>query len=319
MTELLQVTDLKVTFKTLEAVRGVSFSIHEGEVLGIVGESGSGKSALAKALVKLHPAYYTEISGEALYQEKDLLSLSERELQSVRGKEIGMIFQDPMTSLNPTAIIEHQILEGYLRHFPHITKEQARAYVIELLHRVGIPEPELRMKHYPHMLSGGLRQRVMIAIALASKPKLLIADEPTTALDVTIQAQILDLLTSIQQETKTSILLITHDLSVVAAFCDRVLVMYAGKIVESATVEKLFNHPEHPYTQGLLRAIPRLDLPKERPLIPIIGSPPDLSFPQPGCSFCPRCPVAMNICAEKSPPHFENKSACWRHDPRAPT
>lgn len=316
MKKLLQVTDLRVTFKTLEAVRGVNFSMYEGEVLGIVGESGSGKSALAKALVKLHPSYYTQMSGQVLYQETDLMAMSERELQKVRGKEIGMIFQDPMTSLNPTATVQDQILEGYLRHFPHVNKAAAHAYAIEMLHLVGIPEPELRMKQYPHMLSGGLRQRVLIAIALASKPKLLIADEPTTALDVTIQAQILDLLKKIQRETQTSILLITHDLSVVASFCDRVLVMYAGRIIEEAPIEKLFRHPEHPYTQGLLRAIPRLDLAKDQPLIPIIGTPPDLSHPLTGCSFCPRCPVAMNICTQESPPDFENKSACWRHDPR---
>lgn len=317
MKPLLQVTDLRVTFKTLEAVRGVDFSLYEGEVLGIVGESGSGKSALAKALVKLHPATYTRMSGQVLYQDTDLMALSERELQSYRGKEIGMIFQDPMTSLNPTATVEDQILEGYLRHFPHVNQAAANAYALEMLQRVGIPDPLLRMKHYPHMLSGGLRQRVMIAIALASKPKILIADEPTTALDVTIQAQILDLLKTIQRETQTSILLITHDLSVVASFCDRVLVMYAGKIIEEAPVDKLFSRPEHPYTQGLLRAIPRLDRAQDQPLIPIIGTPPDLSYPLTGCSFCPRCPVAMNICTQESPPHFAHKSACWRHDPRS--
>ncbi len=238
-------------------------------------------------------------------------------MQGIRGKEMGMIFQDPMTSLNPTIKVGRQIAEGYLRHFPKATRDQALAIAIETLKQVGIPHPEERFDAYPHTLSGGMRQRVMIAIALACRPKILIADEPTTALDVTIQAQILDLLQAIQHKTKTSILLITHDMSVVAKMCDRVMVMYAGQIVESASVEKLFSSPQHPYTQRLLSAIPRLNQPKDHPLTPIEGTPPNLIHPLKGCAFCARCCDAMKICAENhpslvevNPAHF---SACFKH------
>jgi oligopeptide transport system ATP-binding protein len=323
MKQLLQVKNLHVSFRShgqiLKAVQGVSFTLYEGEKLGIVGESGSGKSALVKALVKLNPSYTATIDeGEIWYQGQNLALLSEKELQKVRGKEIGMIFQDPMTSLNPTLQIGTQIAEGYLKHHPEVPKKQAAQRVLELLQLVGIPEPERRMHEYPHTLSGGIRQRAMIALALASQPKLLIADEPTTALDVTVQAQILSLMQEIQNVRST--ILITHDLSVVAGFCDRILVMYAGKIVEDAPAEQLFSKPQHPYTQRLLQSIPRLDLPKDHPLIPIHGSPPDLTQSFPGCSFCARCSVAMNICRSETPPAYEidagHKSACWRHDPR---
>ncbi len=324
MNKLLQVKNLNVTFFTqrqkLHAVRDVEFDLHEGETLGIVGESGCGKSATAKALVQLIPRHHAELSGEIWYGDENLAAYSEKMMQNIRGKEIGMIFQDPMTSLNPTMRIGNQIVEGYLRHFPESSYNKAWDYAIEMLHMVGIPTPEQRMLDYPHTLSGGMRQRVMIAIALACKPKLLLADEPTTALDVTIQAQILDLMKDIQRKTQTSIVLITHDLSVVAKCCDRVLVMYAGKVVESATVQDLFANPQHPYTQRLLQAIPRLNKPKTEPLIPIEGTPPNLSLPLPGCGFCARCPSAMKICAKQSPPLFEigqgHHSACFKHDPR---
>jgi oligopeptide transport system ATP-binding protein len=323
---ILQVKNLNVSFlsqrKKLHAVRGVNFELLPGETLGIVGESGCGKSAMAKALVQLIPRHYADLSGEIWYENKNLALYSEKQMQTVRGKEIGMIFQDPMTSLNPTMKIGKQIVEGYLRHFPEVSRKEALAYAVEMLHLVGIPNPDERMEDYPHTLSGGMRQRVMIAISLACKPKLILADEPTTALDVTIQAQILDLMKDIQQKTETSIILITHDLSVVAKCCDRVLVMYAGKIVESATVDQLFANPQHPYTQRLLQAIPRLDKCKTDPLVPIEGTPPNLSLPLFGCGFCARCPMAMKICPQQQPPLFhlgqEHYSACFKHDPRNP-
>lgn len=325
MQPLLKVQDLNVSFKsrgqTVHAVRGVDIELFKGETLGIVGESGCGKSAMAKALLKLLPTHSSEMSGHVWYQDEDLLAYSEKQMQQVRGKEIGMIFQDPMTSLNPTLKVGAQIVEGFLRHHPHSSLKMALAYAIEMLELVGIPEPEKRAQEYPHTLSGGMRQRIMIALALASKPKLLIADEPTTSLDVTIQAQILDLMKKIQQKTEASIVLITHDLSVIANFCDKVLVMYAGKVVESALVDELFENPKHPYTKRLLQAIPRLNSQSDQPLIPIDGTPPDLSLPLKGCAFCKRCHVAMNICQKQAPTFTSvannHKSACWIHDPRA--
>lgn len=315
---MLDVQNLHLHFsisgKKLHAVRGVSLQINPGEIVGIVGESGCGKSALAKALVKLHHAHSSQIEGNAFYKGQDLLKLSEKELQSVRGKEIGLIFQDPMTSLNPTLKIGTQIIEGYLRHHPYVSQQEAKERALSMLDLVGIPNPFQRFEEYPHTLSGGMRQRVMIALALAPKPSLLIADEPTTALDVTIQAQILDLMKQIQKKMEMSILLITHDLSVVAGFCDRVLVMYAGKIVENASVFDLFSQPKHPYTKRLLAAIPRLDMSQDRPLIPIEGAPPNLFTLQKGCAFCARCHLAAPSCAEKEPElvevHPNHFSAC---------
>ncbi|HEX4839551.1 MAG TPA: ABC transporter ATP-binding protein [Rhabdochlamydiaceae bacterium] len=310
----IEVKDLQVTLQsqgqTIQAVRNVSFTLYEGERLGIVGESGCGKTMLMKSLLQLLPSTATIDSGEIWYQGTNLVTLSEKKLQCIRGKEIGMIFQDPMTSLNPTLKIGTQIAEGLLRHFPKITKNQAKQRALELLKQVGIPEPELRLEQYPHLLSGGIRQRAVIALALASKPSILIADEPTTALDVTVQAQTLDLLLKLQQGT--SILLITHDLSIVASFCDRVLVMYAGQIVEEASVEELFAHPQHPYTQRLLKSIPR----QGEQLHPIAGSPPDLSIPLQGCAFCNRCTEAMNICRTETPPLFNERARCWLLDSR---
>ena len=310
----IEVKDLQVSIQsqgqTIQAVRNVSFTLYEGERLGIVGESGCGKTILMKSLLQLLPSTATIDSGEIWYQGNNLVTLTEKELQGIRGKEIGMIFQDPMTSLNPTLKIGYQIAEGLLRHFPLITKKEAKQRALELLKQVGISEPELRMQQYPHLLSGGIRQRAVIALALASKPSILIADEPTTALDVTVQAQILDLLHQLQKTT----LLVTHDLSLVAAFCDRVLVMYAGQIVEEADVKDLFAHPKHPYTQRLLQSIPRIDGKGQR-LLPIAGSPPDLATPIEGCAFCSRCSEAMHICRTESPPLFE-QTRCWLLDPR---
>ncbi len=324
MIPLLQVEDLHIHFQgrshNSHAVRGIHFTLHEGEILGIVGESGCGKSATAKALLQLIPRHNATLSGNIWYGNKNLSTYSEKQMQAIRGKEISMIFQDPMTSLNPTQKIGNQIVEGYLRHFPSLSFAESWDYVLELLHTVGIPDPHERIHAYPHTLSGGMRQRIMIAIALACKPKLLLADEPTTALDVTIQAQILELLKELQQKTQMSIILITHDLSVVANFCDRVLVMYAGKIVENATVDALFSNPQHPYTQLLLQAVPKLNQSKAAPLIPIEGSPPSLTLSLPGCSFCARCPSAMNICKGQAPPLYkatpDHFSACFKHDPR---
>ncbi|NGX37266.1 MAG: Oligopeptide transport ATP-binding protein OppD [Chlamydiae bacterium] len=316
---LLEVKDLHVSFKVqkklLQAVRGVSFSIHEHEILGIVGESGCGKSATAKAILQLLPKHSTIISGEVLYQNKNLLRNSDAKMQKIRGKDIGMIFQDPITSLNPTMKIGDQIIEGYLLHHKIAKRREARDYAIRLIELVGIPHASLRIGEYPHTLSGGMRQRVMIALALAAKPKLIIADEPTTALDVTIQAQILELMKQIKEKTGTSFILITHDMSVVAGYCDRVLVMYAGKIIEKAPVEKLFESPSHPYTKGLLQSIPRLDMDKNHPLIPIEGSPPILTEEIKGCAFCNRCNVSLPRCKEDTPQLEEiNQNhllACW--------
>ncbi len=318
----IEVKDLQVSIQsqgqTIQAVRNVSFTLYEGERLGIVGESGCGKTILMKSLLQLLPSTATIDSGEIWYQGNNLVTLTEKELQGIRGKEIGMIFQDPMTSLNPTLKIGYQIAEGLLRHFPLITKKEAEARALELLCQVGISEPKLRMQQYPHLLSGGIRQRAVIALALASKPSILIADEPTTALDVTVQAQILDLLQQLQQ---SSTLLITHDLSIVASFCDRVIVMYAGQIVEEATVSELFANPQHPYTQRLLQSIPRIDGKGDK-LHPIAGSPPDLSTSIPGCAFCSRCTEAMNICRTETPPLFDHshpdnhKARCWLLDAR---
>lgn len=317
---LLKVRNLSVAFKLkkqlLNAVRDVSFDLNAGEILGIVGESGSGKSVTAKALVHLLPDHSTLITGEASYCGQNILTLREKELQNLRGKEIGMIFQDPMTSLNPTMRIGRQICESYLRHHKDATRQDARDTAVELLELVGIPQPKERFEEYPHTLSGGMRQRVMIAIALAAKPRIIIADEPTTALDVTIQAQILELMRSIKEKLGTSFILITHDLSVVAGFCDRVLVMYAGRVVEQAKVDDLFDLPAHPYTRGLLHAIPRLDMPSDHPLTPIEGTPPSLIEIGKGCSFCPRCPYALKICTEEDPTLHsiadDHQMACWR-------
>jgi oligopeptide transport system ATP-binding protein len=317
---ILEVNNLKVSFKMyageVQAVRGVSFSINKGEVLAIVGESGCGKSVTAQTIMRLIPTPPSFIkAGSILFDGKhEITKLSESQMEKIRGDEMGMIFQDPMTSLNPTMTIGSQITEGILKH-QGMDKKEALHRAAEILVLVGMSNPEERLNQYPHELSGGMRQRVMIAIALACNPKLLIADEPTTALDVTIQAQIIDLLRQIQQKTDTAIILITHDLGVVAEMAQRVIVMYAGKVVEQGDLNDIFYNPRHPYTWGLLRSVPRLDSKSSDELVPIPGTPPDLFAPPLGCAFAARCPYAMEICKEQDPAHFivtdKHSAACW--------
>ncbi|MED3572899.1 ABC transporter ATP-binding protein [Cytobacillus praedii] len=325
MEHLLEINNLHVTFQTnggeVHAVRGASLYLKEGETLAVVGESGCGKSVTAQAIMGMLPKPHGNVKkGKILFNGREVTKLSKKELQHVRGKEIGMILQDPMTSLNPTMKIGKQIEEGMLKH-QKLTKQKAKEKTIELLKLVGIPDPSRRYSQYPHEFSGGMRQRVIIAIALACNPKLIIADEPTTALDVTIQSQILDLLKELQNQRHSSILMITHDLGVVAEIADRVAVMYAGMVVESGTVEELFENPKHPYTWGLLQSIPKLDRENSGRLVPIDGSPPDLFNPPKGCPFAARCPYAMNICIEQIPnnKYFSEQhySICWLNDARS--
>jgi peptide/nickel transport system ATP-binding protein len=304
MTSLLQIQDLRTVFRTsggdVPAVDGVSLDVIRGKTLGIVGESGCGKSVLSLSIMRLvaHPGRIS--SGRVLLEGRDLAGLSNAEMRGVRGKEIGMIFQEPMTSLNPVHTVGFQITEGIRAHESQASKAELRERGIAALARVRIPSPERRFDEYPHQLSGGMRQRVMIAIALACKPKLLIADEPTTALDVTMQAQILDLLRDLQAETGMAIILITHDLGVIAEMADDVAVMYAGRVVERTTARDLFEDPQHPYTLGLLGSIPRLDEDRER-LLAITGAvPPPFALP-PGCRFAPRCPFAIEACRAEIP------------------
>jgi len=303
--KLLEVEDLGVEFKTddgiVRAVDGVSLAIERGETLGIVGESGSGKSVTNLALMGLVPQPPGRVtSGRAMFDGQDLLRMSTSELTKVRGRRIAMIFQDPMTSLNPFLTIEEQLTEVTRLHLGH-TRRQAIDHAAAMLERVGIADARRRLFDYPHQFSGGMRQRVMIAMALSCKPDLLIADEPTTALDVTIQAQIFDLMQELQRTEGTAIILITHDLGAVASICNRVSVMYAGRFVEEATVDDLFARPRHPYTLGLLESIPRLDEPATARLTPIDGQPPDLVDMPPGCAFQPRCPFAVSRCATEEP------------------
>ncbi len=315
---LLKVRNLHVTFKTHHettyAVRGVNFDVNDGEIVAIVGESGCGKSATAKALMRLIP----KSSGEIILDSADLQKISEKQMRKVRGKRVGMVFQDSLSALNPTIKVGRQIREAIHLHTP-LRGKASKARVFELLEQVGLPET--RYNQYPHELSGGQRQRVCIAIALSCDPQILIADEPTTALDVTIQAQILDLLKSLQRTRGMSIILITHDLSIVAGLADRVLVMYAGEIVEEASCETLFYEPKHPYTRRLLQSLPRADRKLKR-LKAIKGHPPKLTQVKSHCSFCPRCKKAMNICALQQPPQFEIGNdhfvACWLYDERKP-
>lgn len=302
---LLKVEDLEVHFRSsssvVKAVNGVSFTLNKKETLGIVGESGSGKSVTATALLRLIPSPPGKIAGgKMLFEGKDLLSLSEREMRSVRGNEISMIFQDPMTSLNPVFTVGDQIMESIRTH-RKMSKKEAKKAAIDMLKLVGIPEAEKRIDMYPHEFSGGMRQRVMIAIALACNPKLLIADEPTTALDVTVQAQILDLMRHLQDTIDTSIIMITHDLGVVWEMCDKVLVMYAGNTVESGSVKTIFDNPLHPYTWGLLDSQITSDIGNEEKLSAIPGTPPDLRMEIKGCHFADRCPYAQDICFSTRP------------------
>jgi len=303
---LLEVSNLAVKFRTyrgtVNAVRNVNFKLGKGEALGIVGESGCGKSVTAHAIMQLLPEEnsYIQEGATIVMEGQNLLTLSAKDMRKVRGGEIGMIFQDPMTSLNPVLTIGHQLTET-LRLHKQMTKQEAEAKAVEMLGLVGIPFPEKRLKDYPHQFSGGMRQRVMIAMALACNPKLIIADEPTTALDVTIQAQILDLLASLRDKFGTSIILISHDLGVIARLCDKVLVMYAGQVIERGSVREIFHHPQHPYTQGLLASLPRVDANRDEELAVIDGQPPDLLYDIKGCPFMERCSQAMLVCQNYAP------------------
>jgi dipeptide transport system ATP-binding protein len=324
MEKVLEVKDLHVTFTTyggeVKAVRGVSFDLLKGETLAIVGESGCGKSVTSQSIMRLIPSPPGRLAGGAvLFKGQDLTKLKESDMRNVRGADISMIFQDPMTALNPTITIGEQIIEGIIQH-ETISRQDARKKTLEILDLVGIPNPVERLKHYPHQFSGGMRQRIVIAMALVCEPEVLIADEPTTALDVTIQAQILDLFKDIQRKTGVSIIIITHDLGVVAQVADRIAVMYAGKIVEAGERREIFYNPQHPYTKGLLNSVPRLDL-DGADLVPIGGSPPDLFSPPAGCPFAARCHFAMEVCDRVYPykTHLsrEHHVDCWLQDERA--
>ncbi len=301
---ILQVENLRTHFTTrrrvIKAVDGLSFGLEAGKTLCIVGESGSGKTVTSLSIMRLVDLPGRIVDGRILYRGTDLLALDEAEMEKIRGDRIGMVFQDPMTSLNPAFRIGDQIAEGMLSH-QKIDKAEARRRTIELLSRVGIPHPEARYGDYPHQFSGGMRQRVLIASAIACRPEILIADEPTTALDVTIQAQILKLLKEVQRDLNSALVLVTHDLGVVAAMADYVMVMYAGRMVEYADVETIFAQPRHPYTRGLLDSLIRLEDTREAELTPIPGIPPDLSRLPRGCSFAPRCPSAIGTCVESFP------------------
>lgn len=322
--KLLSVRDLKTSFFThvgeVKAVRGISFDVNEGEVLGIVGESGSGKSVTSLSIMGLLQYPGRVVDGEILLNGEDILTYSKNQMRKVRGKEIAMIFQDPMTSLNPVYTIGNQIMEMILEH-EKMSRREARARAIEMLKLVGIPAAEKRIDSYPHEFSGGMRQRVMIALALSCNPKLLIADEPTTALDVTIQAQILNLIKKLNRQFGMTTMLITHDLGVVATVCDKVAVMYGGLIMEYGTADEIFYHPRHPYTMGLLGSIPHVDGGEKRRLIPIDGTPPDLINPPKGCPFSTRCKYCMNVCTLEQPPYFaedKHRTMCWMLDADAP-
>lgn len=326
MTEkLLRIDNLSTSFFThigeVKAVSGLSLDLEAGEALGIVGESGSGKSVTSLSIMRLLPPTGKVIEGTINFQGINLLELKEEEMQKIRGNEISMIFQDPMTSLNPVFTIGNQLMEPLIRH-QGLSKDEARQRTLEMLELVGMPGPQQRIKQYPHEFSGGMRQRVMIAMALSCEPKLLIADEPTTALDVTIQAQILELMKDLKEKINTSIILITHDLGVVAEVCSRIIVMYGGQIVETGTTRDIFYQPQHPYTWGLLKSIPSLANGQKQRLIPIDGQPPDLLNPPAGCPFYPRCQHAMKICKDQRPAYTEisdkHKASCWLLHPQAP-
>ena len=316
---LLEVKDLKVSFRTedgvVRAVDGVSYTVDQGEVLGIVGESGSGKSVSMLSVLRLINDPNMQVEGEVIYKGRDLMKLHKDEMQEVRGDEIAMIFQDPMTSLNPVYRVGDQIIEAILTH-QDVGKPVAKRRAIELLQQVGIPHAEERVEDYPHQFSGGMRQRAMIAMALANNPDILIADEPTTALDVTIQAQIIELIDKLKDEFNSAVVLITHDLGVVAEIANEIIVMYAGRVVERAPTRQLFYDPQHPYTWGLLGSIPRLDRPKLERLHSIKGMPPSLINAPEGCKFRPRCPHAFDKCTEE--PELRNRveehahlDRCW--------
>jgi oligopeptide/dipeptide ABC transporter ATP-binding protein len=322
VSNLLEIEDLRTQFftsaGTVRAVDGISYNVKEGETVAIVGESGCGKSVSALSILRLIPNPPGKVvGGEIRFQDKDLLKLSDQEIRDVRGKDIAMVFQEPMTSLNPVLTIGLQLTET-LQHHLGMSDEECNARAIELLGMVGISEPERRLEQYPHHLSGGMRQRVMIAIALACEPKLIIADEPTTALDVTIQAQILELMKELTRRLGVALIVITHNLGVVARYADRVNVMYAGKIIEMGSATDIYHNPRHPYTLALLKSVPRLDQPRGAKLDPVEGQPPDLARLDDGCPFRPRCRFAVDRCAQENPTldsvadgHF---TACWEKE-----
>ncbi|WP_297713723.1 ABC transporter ATP-binding protein [Clostridium sp.] len=325
MSKLLEIKNLKTSFKThigdVQSVRGVSFHLDKGEALGVVGESGCGKSVTMMTIMRLLGENAKIEVENITFDDKDITKPTEKLMQSIRGNDMSMIFQDPMTSLNPLFTIGDQLTEHLIKH-KKISKKEAKEKAIKMLDMVGIPSPEKRLKQYPHEFSGGMRQRVMIAMSLICEPKLIIADEPTTALDVTIQAQILDLMKDLKEKLDTSIILITHDLGVVADLCSRINVMYGGLIVEEGTTEDIFYRGKHPYTWGLLRSVPNPKSELKEKLIPIEGQPPDLLKPPVGCPFTARCDYAMKICKEKQPPLFEisegHRAACWLCHKNAP-
>lgn len=325
MENLLEVKNLAVSFKTffgeVEAVRNISFSVKPSETVAIVGESGCGKSVTANSIMQLlpmPPAFFK--NGEIFFEGEDLLKKKESEMQKIRGDKISMIFQDPMTSLNPTIRVGKQIVEGLIQH-QNISKKEAHEKALDMLRLVSVPQPEKRIKQYPHEFSGGMRQRVMIALAMVADPQLIIADEPTTALDVTVQAQILELMKEIQSKLGMSIVLITHDLGIVADMSDKVIVMYAGQIVEEGSAKEIFENTKHPYTRKLLKSVPRLDMDKKESLHSIEGTPPDLYIPPLGCPFYDRCDRAMKICKDNMPGETQHSathtSKCWLNHPMA--
>lgn len=325
MKKILELKNVTYSFHTyggvVQAVRDVSFDVKEGEILGIVGESGCGKSVTAQCIMRLNPeppGFFGD--GSIFYRDHDILKMNEKQLRQIRGMEIGFIFQDPMTSLNPTMRVGKQIEEVFLGS--NISKNEVKQRVMEIMKLVGISDVEKRCKQYPHELSGGMKQRVMIAMALVGKPSIIICDEPTTSLDVTIEAQILELLLELRKTLNTSIIMITHDLGVIAKLCDRVLVMYGGKIVERGPVNELFYQTAHPYTKGLMNSIARLDMEKDEVLTPIDGTPPDLFAPPAGCPFAARCDYAMQICYDVMPQTYVlsegHQTMCWLQHEDAP-
>ncbi len=324
--KILELKNIVYSFRTyggiVQAVRDVSFEVRKGEILGIVGESGCGKSVTAQSILRLNPeppGFFG--NGQILFKGRDICKMTQRELRKIRGREIGFIFQDPMTSLNPTMRIGDQIEEVFLGR-TDVKRREVKQRALDIMRMVGISDVERRYTQYPHELSGGMKQRVMIAIALVSKPDLIICDEPTTSLDVTIEAQILDLLLELREKFGTSIIMITHDLGVIARLCDRVVVMYGGKIVEQGPVQNIFYETAHPYTSGLMQSIARLDMNKKDELTPIEGTPPDLFSPPVGCPFAARCEYAMEICYQRQPDFYqlteEHSTSCWLQHKYAP-
>ncbi len=324
MDNILEVKNLAVSFQTffgeVEAVRNISFNVERGKTVAIVGESGCGKSVTANSIIQLlpkPPALYK--NGEVIFNGENLLDKSEKEMTGIRGNKISMVFQDPMTSLNPTMKIGKQIVEGVRRH-RKISSAEGKQLAIDMLKLVSVPQPEKRINQYPHEFSGGMRQRVMIAIAMAAEPELLIADEPTTALDVTVQAQILDLMKKLKDDMNTSIIIITHDLGVVADIADEIVVMYAGQIIEKGKLDEIYYNTKHPYTRKLLASVPKLNMDKNEELHSIEGSPPDLYIPPKGCSFYDRCDQAMVICQDNMPEFMDHGnghcSSCWLNHPQ---